>query len=70
MLLTLNSIIECDPAREIRDAIGQLKRISDLVDDLTARYQIDPSSCEERTQFFLQDLLDEGLLQVKDAPAG
>jgi hypothetical protein len=58
-----------DVAREIWDAIGRPKRISDLVDDLTASYQIDFSSCEEQTLFFLQDLLDQGLLQVKDALA-
>ena len=59
-----------DVAREIWDAIGRPKRISDLVDDLTADYQIDSISCKEQTLFFLEALLDEGLLQVKDAPAG
>jgi hypothetical protein len=59
-----------DVAREIWNAIGRPKRISDLVGDLTASYQIDSSSCEEQTLSFLEDLLDEGLLQVKDAPAG
>jgi hypothetical protein len=56
-------------AREIWDAIGSPKKISDLVDDLTANYEIDSSSCEEQTLSFLNALLDEGLLQVKDAPA-
>ena len=59
-----------DVAREIWDAIGRPKRISDLVDDLTANYQIDSISCKEQTLSFLEALLDEGLLQVKDAPAG
>jgi Coenzyme PQQ synthesis protein D (PqqD) len=58
-----------DVAREIWDAIGSPKRISDLVDDLTANYEIDSSSCEEQTLSFLNALLDEGLLQVEDAPA-
>ena len=58
-----------DVAREIWAGIERPKRISDLVDDLTASYQIDLSSCEEQTLSFLQDLLDEGLLQVKDALA-
>jgi hypothetical protein len=58
-----------DVAREIWDAIGNPKRISDLVDDLTANFQIDSSLCEEQTLTFLNALLDEGLLQVKDAPA-
>jgi hypothetical protein len=59
-----------DVAREIWDAIESPRRVSDLVDDLTANYQIDSSSCEEQTLTFLEALLDEGLLQVKDAPAG
>jgi ethanolamine ammonia-lyase large subunit len=59
-----------DVAREIWDAIGSPKRISDLVDDLTAKYEIDSYSCEEQTLSFLSALLDEGLLQVKDAQAG
>jgi hypothetical protein len=58
-----------DVAQEIWQAIERPKRISDLVDDLTASYQIDSVSCEEQTLSFLKDLLDEGLLQVKDAPA-
>jgi hypothetical protein len=58
-----------DVAREIWDAIEHPKRVSDLVDDLTAVYHIDSSSCEEQTLSFLQALLDEGLLQVKNAPA-
>jgi hypothetical protein len=57
-------------AREIWDAIERPKRVSDLVDDLTASYEIDSFSCEEQTLSFLEALLDEGLLQVKDGPAG
>ena len=59
-----------DVAREIWDAIEQPKKISDLVNDLTASYRIDRLSCEEQTLSFLEALLDEGLLQVKDAPLG
>ena len=59
-----------DVAREIWDAIGRPKKISDLIDDLIANYQVDLISCKEQTLSFLEALLDEGLLQVKDAPAG
>ena len=59
-----------DVSREIWDAIERPKRISDLVDALTANYQIDSSSCEAQTLSFLQALLDEGLLRVEDGSAG
>jgi hypothetical protein len=59
-----------DVAREIWDTIEQPKRISDLVNDLTASYNIDPASCEEQTLSFLEALLNEGLLQVEDATGG
>ena len=59
-----------DAAREIWDAIENPKTISDLVDDLTARYKIDSVSCGEQTLLFLEALRDEGLLQVKDEPTG
>src|SRR6476620_3430264 len=38
-----------DVARHIWEAIERPKRISDLVDDLTASYQIDLSSCQKQT---------------------
>jgi hypothetical protein len=55
-----------DVAREIWDAIVYPKRVADLVNDLTARYNVDLGSCEEQTLSFLEALLSEGLLQVKD----
>jgi hypothetical protein len=59
-----------DAARDIWDAIEHPKRISDLVDDLTASYDVDSSSCGEQTLSFLEALLADGLLQVKDEAAG
>ncbi len=59
-----------DVAREIWQAIEHPKRVAELVDDLTASYQIDSISCEQQTLSFLMALLEEGLLQVKDAPVG
>jgi hypothetical protein len=58
-----------DVAREIWDAIEHPKRVSDLVDDLTASYLIDSSSCGDQILSFLEALLDERLLQVKDGSA-
>ena len=58
-----------DVARQIWEAIERPKKISDLVDELTADYGVDLSTCKEQTLSFLEDLFDEGLLQVKDEPA-
>ena len=58
-----------DVAREIWEAIEHPKKISDLIDDLTASYNVDRSSCEEQTLSFLESLLTERLLQVKDGPS-
>ena len=55
-----------DVAREIWDAIERPKRVADLVNDLTATYNVDSCSCEEQTLSFLEALHGEGLLQVKD----
>jgi hypothetical protein len=57
-----------DVARDIWNAIGEPKRVSDLVDDLTKNYEIDAQSCETQTLDFLQELINEGLVQVKDGP--
>jgi hypothetical protein len=58
-----------DVAREIWETIERPIKISDLVDDLTESYHVDASSCKVQTLSFLEALRDEGLLQVKDAPA-
>jgi Coenzyme PQQ synthesis protein D (PqqD) len=58
-----------DVAREIWESIEHPKKISDLIDDLTASYNIDRSSCEEQTLSFLESLLSERLLQVRDGPS-
>jgi hypothetical protein len=56
-------------AREIWEAIEQPTKVSDLIDDLSATYNIDRSTCEEETLSFLEDLLTEKLLQVKNGPS-
>jgi hypothetical protein len=58
-----------DVARGIWEAIESPKKVSDLIDDLTATYKVDRSKCEEETLLFLEDLLTERLLQVKDGPS-
>jgi hypothetical protein len=55
-----------DVAREIWTAIEHPKKVSDLIDDLAATYNIDRSTCEAETLSFLEDLLTENLLQVKN----
>jgi hypothetical protein len=55
-----------DIAREIWETIDRPKKISDLIDDLTATYDVERHVCEEETLSFLEDLRTEGLLQVRD----
>jgi Coenzyme PQQ synthesis protein D (PqqD) len=55
-----------DIAREIWETIDRPKKISDLIDDLTATYKVDRHRCEEETLAFLEDLRTEGLLRVRD----
>ena len=59
-----------DVAREVWDAIKSPKMVSDLISGLTKSYNVNSSLCEEQTLSFLQTLLDEGLLQVKEGSAG
>ena len=58
-----------DVAREVWEAIEHPKKISDLLDNLTSTYNVDRSSCEEQTLSFLEDLLAENLLRVKNGPS-
>ncbi len=58
-----------DVARAIWDAIEQPRKVSDLIDGLASDYNVDQSRCEEQTLLFLNDLLTEGLLQVKHGPS-
>jgi hypothetical protein len=58
-----------DAARNIWEAIERPKRVSDLIDELAATYKVDRSTCEEETLSFLEDLLTEHLLQVRDGPS-
>jgi len=58
-----------DVAREIWEAIEHPKKVSDLINDLTASYNVDRALCEEQTLSFLKSLLAERLLQVRDGPS-
>ena len=55
-----------DVAREIWEAIDRPTKISDLIEHLTATYNVERHLCEEETLSFLEDLRTEGLLQVQD----
>src|SRR5438874_1295835 len=55
-------------AREIWEAIERPKKVSDLIDELAATYNVARSVCEEQTLSFLESLLRENLAQVKDGP--
>jgi hypothetical protein len=55
-----------DVARGIWEAIEHPKKVSDLIDDLTASYRIDRETCARETISFLESLRVEKLLQVRD----
>jgi hypothetical protein len=57
-----------DIAREIWQTIERPKRISDLIHDLVADYNVDRIVCEMETLAFLEELLAEHLLQVRNGP--
>ncbi len=57
-----------DVAREIWEAIERPTRISDLIDDLMAEHDVERSTCAEQTLTYLESLLAERLLQVRDGP--
>jgi ethanolamine ammonia-lyase large subunit len=58
-----------DVAREIWETIERPKKISDLIDDLAGKYNIDRTTCVQETLSFLEDLRTEGLLKVSDVEA-
>ena len=58
-----------DVAREIWEAIERPRKISNLIDHLSATYNVDRASCEEQTLSFLEDLLAEDLLRVRNGPS-
>ena len=53
-------------AREIWEAIERPKLVSDLIGDLVATYNVDWTLCEKETLLFLEELLAEHLLQVRN----
>jgi hypothetical protein len=59
-----------DVAREVWNAIERPQRVADLLDDLASSYGMDRGLCQVQTLSFLEDLLAEGLLRVKDEPVG
>ena len=53
-------------AKEIWQAIRQPTTVSDLITDLVANYNVDRTLCEKDTLAFLEQLLAERLLQVRN----
>ena len=53
-------------AREIWRAIERPKMVSDLIADLVANYNVDRTLCEKETLLFLEQLMAEHLLQVRN----
>lgn len=54
----------------IWEAVDQPASIDDLVAALLQRYEIDEQTCREEVLAFLDDLADQGLLDVEAPAAG
>ena len=55
-------------AREIWRVIERPTMVSDLIGNLVADYKVERTLCEKETLLFLEDLLAEHLLQVRNGP--
>ena len=53
-------------AKEIWQAVHQPMTVSNLVDELLLRYNVDRAVCEKDTLRYLEELFAEHLLQVKE----
>jgi hypothetical protein len=53
-------------AREIWQALERPRTVSDLISDLVVNYNVDRTVCEKETLLFLEELLAERLLQVRN----
>jgi hypothetical protein len=53
-------------AREIWQAIERPRKVADLIADLVDNYNVDWKLCEKETLSFLEELLAERLLQVRN----
>ena len=53
------------PARSVWEALSSPISYGQLLDKITAEYEIDYAECSKDLQSFLQDLVDQGLLQVE-----
>src|SRR4051794_3170563 len=51
---------------EIWDLIEQPNSISQIVENLLSNYQVEKSECEEQVISFLNLLLDQNLVQIKE----
>jgi hypothetical protein len=45
-------------------------RVADIRDTITGEYDVEPERCERDILAFLQQLATEGLIEVRDGPAG
>lgn len=51
---------------EIWDLVGEGLSVTQLVDRLMEQYEIARETCERHVQFFLNELLEEGLILYKE----
>ncbi|MEM7116769.1 MAG: lasso peptide biosynthesis PqqD family chaperone [Chloroflexota bacterium] len=53
----------------IWEQLAQSKTVAQLVDELLAEFKVERETCEQEVLLFLQDLAQEGLIQVETPSA-
>lgn len=57
-------------AQVIWNLIAQPRRVSEVCEQLIARYQVEPQVCQQQVCAFLNELHQEGLLAIQPEPEG
>ncbi len=57
-------------ATRIWALIEKPKRLSELERDLIAEFDVDPQTCREQLREILEELRSDGLLDIRQPPAG
>jgi hypothetical protein len=57
-----------DVGSRVWELVREPIRVSDIVDSISAEYDVEPGRCEADVIAFLRELVAKGLVEVRDAP--